>query len=198
MKAKLAAAFWASTALMALPAQAQSVVNTQIDARVGLVAMTYIECAGVDFGLWRVPTRNTGGATFINLTVTANDATGVTIARIFGNSTSVSQDARHPPVAGTCYVFNAETVSSRLRTSIFQNNAMSMGGLPLYGLSSPSIQALVVADLALGGNGVAIDATGNGTFRVVGELTIPQNIVAANYGGYQTQGEGKVSVTDGL
>jgi hypothetical protein len=186
------------TILNALPAHAQLTVNTAVNARVGLARLTYIECEGVDFGLWRVPTRNTGGATFINLTVSANDVTGVTTASPSGNAISVSQDSGHPPRAGICRVFNVETVSSTLRTSIWQNVAMHMGGLPLYGHPAPTIQALVVADLALGGAGVAIDAMGDGSFRVVGTLTIPETIVAANYGGYQTTGEAMVSVTDGL
>jgi hypothetical protein len=33
---------------------------------------------------------------------------------------------------------------------------------------------------------VLVDSSGNGAFRVTGTLEIPQTIVAANYGGYQT------------
>jgi len=192
------AAFSLASILHVLPAHAQQVVRTSLDARVGLARLTHIECHGVDFGLWRVPTRNTGGATLITLTVSANDVTGTTIVSPTGNTTSVSQDSRYPAQAGTCYVRDAATVSSTLRTSIWQNVAMHMGGLPIYGKSSPTIQALVVADLALGGTGVAIDASGTGTFRVVGTFTIPETIVQGNYGGYHTTGEGMVSVTDAL
>jgi len=198
MRVKLTAAFLVAAILTALPAHAQFTVNTSVDARAGMARLTFVQCEGVDFGLWRIPTRNTGGATFINLTVTANDATGATVATVTGNTTSVSQDSRYPATAGICRVYNAETVSATLRTSIWQNVAMHMGGLPIYGQPAPTIQALVVADLALGGVGVAIDAVGDGAFRVVGTLTIPETIVAGNFGGYQTTGEGMVSVTDGL
>jgi hypothetical protein len=48
---------------------------------------------------------------------------------------------------------------------------------------------------------VAVDAQGDGAFRVVGVLTIPETIVLANYGGYQTGtgttvGGATVSFTD--
>jgi hypothetical protein len=48
---------------------------------------------------------------------------------------------------------------------------------------------------------VLVDGSGNGAFRVVGVLTIPEPIVVGNYGGYQTGtgttvGGATVSFTD--
>jgi hypothetical protein len=75
---------------------------------------------------------------------------------------------------------------------------MEMGGLNLYGKASPTVQAVVVADLALADNARVLVSAGAGSFRVVGTLTIPETIVAGNHGGYQTKGEGMITVTDAL
>jgi hypothetical protein len=75
---------------------------------------------------------------------------------------------------------------------------MEMGGLNLYGNPSPPVQAVVFCDLALVDNVRVPVTAGIGTFRVVGTLTIPEIIVIGNHGGYQTKGEGMITVTDAL
>ena len=200
MKVKPTAAFLVASALMALPSQAQttSPLNAFVDATVGLQPLYSLDCHGVDFGLWYVPLRSSGGATFITLTVDANNATGATTGTATGNTTLVSLESRYPPKAGTCYITGSSTLSISLRPSISQNVAMEMGGLNLYGKASPTVQAVVVADLALADNARVLVSAGAGSFRVVGTLTIPETIVAGNHGGYQTKGEGMITVTDAL
>jgi hypothetical protein len=56
----------------------------------------------------------------------------------------------------------------------------------------------MLADLALVDSARIPVTAGTGSFRVVGTLTIPEIIVSGNYGGYQTQGEGMITVTDAL
>ena len=200
LKIKSVAAFLIATVLVALPAQAQttSPLNAFVDATAGLQPLYSLDCHGVDFGLWYVPLRSSGGVTFITLTVDANNATGATTGTATGNTTLVGLESRYPPKAGTCYITGSSTLSISLRPSISQNVAMEMGGLNLYGKASPTVQAVVVADLALADNARVLVSAGAGSFRVVGTLTIPETIVAGNHGGYQTKGEGMITVTDAL
>lgn len=200
MKAKLAAAFLVCTALLALPAHAQttSTVSARVNATAGLSPLFALDCHGVDFGSWFVPLRNTGGQTFITLTVDVNNASGATTGTATGNTARVSLETRYPPKAGTCTVTGSESLSLSLKASIAQNVAMTMGGLNLYGRPSPSLQAVMLADLALVDSARIPVTAGTGSFRVVGTLTIPEVIVSGNYGGYQTQGEGMITVTDAL
>lgn len=200
MKVKWAAAFWVSTALMALPAHAQTAntVNASVNATAGLQPIFKLDCHGVDFGSWYVPLRTTGGQTFITLTVATNDHTGATTGTASGNTNLVSLESKYPPKAGTCYITGSESVPLSLKASIAQNVAMTMGGLNLYGRPSPSLQAAVLCDLALVDNARVPVTAGIGSFRIVGTLTIPETIVIGNHGGYQTQGEGLITVTDAL
>lgn len=198
VKAKLAVAFWVFTALIALPAQAQTTVpiNASVDTRAGLVPLYSLDCHGVDFGLWYVPIRSSGGKTFITLTVSANNAAGATTGTASGNIAEVSLYSGYPPKAGTCYILGSPSVSLSLKTSIAQNVAMEMGGLNLYTGRIPTIQAEVIADLALTDDARVPVTNGAGSFRVVGVLTIPETIVLGNHGGYQTKGEGRIIVSD--
>jgi len=200
MKAKLAAASLVCTALVALPAQAQTprTVNASVNATAGLSPLFALDCHGVDFGSWYVPLRRTGGQTFITLTVDVNNASGATTGTPGGNAARVSLESRYPPKAGTCYITGSESVPLSLKASIAQNVAMEMGGLNLYGNPSPAVQAVVFCDLALVDDARVPVTAGRGSFRVVGTLTIPEIIVIGNHGGYQTKGEGMITVTDAL
>jgi hypothetical protein len=200
MKAKLAVAFWVSTALMALPAKAQTTntVNASVNATAGIERLFELDCHGVDFGSWYVPLRRTGGQTFITLSVDVNDQTGATTGTVSGNTNLVSLESRYPPKAGTCYITGSESVPLSLKTSISQNLALTMGGLNLYGKPSPSVPAVMLCDLALVDNARVPVTAGRGSFRVVGTLTIPETIVIGNHGGYQTQNHAYINVSDAL
>ena len=119
--------------------------------------------------------------------VSANTAAGVSTGTASGNTTNVALDSGYlPPSAATCTVLGARPVSSTLPTAISGNTGLSFIASNHETLPTPSSLAALTANLALAGSGVAVDALGGGAFRVVGVLTIPEPIVAANYGGYQT------------
>ena len=197
MKAALLAA--TLTALSALPAQAQQVVTASVNARAGLAPLTSVTCDDVNFGVWRVPVRSTGGTSIVTLTVSANTAAGVTTAAVTGNTSNVAVAGGYiVPTAATCVVSGATNISTTLPTAISNNIGLSFGSSTHESLRVPPTLATLSANLSLAGTGVAVDATGAGAFRVVGELTIPQAILAANYGGYRTSTAATVSVTDAL
>ena len=207
MKMKMNAALLAAvfTAFVALPAQAQSTsttISTSVNARAGLSPILSVTCDAVNFGVWRVPIRNSGGTTAITLTVSANDATGVSSGTASGNTINVALDTGYLlPSAATCNVYGSRPVGTTLTTAITGNTTLRFIASNHESLPTPSVMADLTANLALAAPGVAVDANGNGAFRVVGVLTIPQPIVAGNYGGYQTGtgttvGGATVSFTD--
>lgn len=200
MKAKLAAAFLVCTALVAMPALAQTTntINASVNATAGLMPILELDCHGVDFGSWFVPVRSSGGETYITLTVDVNNSTGTTTGTPTGNTNLVSLESRYPPKAGTCYITGSESHPLSLKASISNNLALTMGGLNLYGRPSPSVQALLLCDLALVDNARIPVIAGSGSFRVVGVLKIPETIIIGNHGGYQTQNHAYVTVTDAL
>jgi len=199
MNGKLVAALLAASTLAAMPAQAQQVVTASVNARAGLAALTAVTCDDVNFGVWRVPTRTTGGSTLITLTVSANNASGTTSAAVTGNSTNVGTASGYiAATAATCTVTGATNVSATLPTAITNNVGLAFTSSTHETLTAPTTLSALTATLTLGGTGVVIDSTGSGSFRVVGVLTIPQAIVSANYGGYRTSTSATVSVTDSV
>lgn len=204
--ALLAATF---TAFVALPAQAQitNTVTASVNARAGLAPLLAVTCDPVNFGVWRVPVRgiNSGGTTLITLTVSANNALGVTTYTPTGNLTNVSlAPGYNLPEAGTCRVTGAVKINSSLPVGITGNTNLPFIASNHELLPTPSLLADLRANLTLAGTQVNIDGFGAGSFRVTGVLTIPEPIVSGNYGGYQTGtginngGGATVSVTDTL
>ncbi len=197
MNGKLVAALLAASTLAAMPAQAQQVVTASVNARAGLAPLTAVTCDDVNFGVWRVPTRTTGGSTLITLTVSANNAAGTTTSTVSGNSTNVGLASGYiAPTAATCTVSGATNVSSTLPTAITNNVGLAFTSSTHESLRVPTTLSLLSATLDLAGTGVVIDSAGAGSFRVVGVMTIPQQIISANYGGYRTEASATVSVTD--
>jgi hypothetical protein len=185
------------TALTALPAQAQQVVTASVNARAGLAPLTAISCDDVNFGVWRMPSRTTGGSTVITLTVSANNASGTTTATVTGNNTNVAvASGYNASLAATCAVTGATTVSATLPTTITNNVGLAFISSNHENLATPSVLSAMVATLTLGGTGVVIDSAGSGSFRVVGVLTVPQAVTTTNYGGYKTSTSATVSMTD--
>lgn len=188
MKTKLLAAAL-STALLsgALQAHANDTVSANVNAVAGISPVLSLTCNNVNFGVWRVPVRSSGGSTTVTLSVSANNSAGATTAATGGNTTGVAiASGYNVPNAATCTVNGSNNPSQTIQTSIANNTGLIFGTSNHNNLSNPQQTASLSADLTLGGAGVQIGSTGSGTFRVTGVLTIPQTIVAENYGGYST------------
>lgn len=177
-----------ATAVTAMPAQAQDTVSATVNAIAGLSPVLSLTCTDVNFGVWRVPVRSAGGTTTVTLAVSANNSSGATTATTGGNTTGVAVASGYQvPNAATCTVNGSNNPSSTIRTAISNNTGLKFGTSAHNNLNNPASAAALSADLSLGGTGVAIGQTGSGTFRVTGVLTIPQNIIVDNYGGYSTR-----------
>ncbi len=200
MNRKIIAVLLAATTLAATPAHAAAdSVVASVDATAGLSPVLSMTCDSVNFGVWRIPTRTTGGTTTITLTVSSNTAAGTTTATPGGNTTGAGLAAGYlPPLAATCTVSGSNNLSSTIQTSIAGATNLSFGPSAHNTLSVPAALASMRANLALAGTGVVINGSGTGTFRVVGVLTVPETIVAANYGGYRTEDAAQVLASDTL
>jgi hypothetical protein len=194
-------------AVAANQAVANDTVSATVNAKAGLSPVLSLTCSDVNFGVWRVPVRSAGGTTTISLDVSANTSAGATTPTVGGNTTNVAAASGYEvPEASICTVNGSNNVSSTIQTTIANNTGLSFGPSTHNNLKNPNTAAALTADLALKGAGVAIGATGSGTFRVIGVLTIPETIAEVNYGGYSTRsggndGEGNaatVTVTDAL
>lgn len=188
MKKKFLIFASAATAMIAVPAQAQDTVTANVNAVAGISPVLSLTCNDVNFGVWRVPVRSSGGTTTVTLTVSANNSSGSTTATSGGNTTGVAlASGYNVPNAATCTVNGSNNASQTIRSAISSNTGLIFGSSNHNNLNNPSQVAALSADLTLGGTGVVIGSTGSGTFRVTGVLTIPQAITADNYGGYSTR-----------
>lgn len=188
MKTKFLALALVSAAMIAVPAQAQDTVSANVNAVAGISPVLSLTCNDVNFGVWRVPVRSSGGTTAITLTVSANNSSGSTTATSGGNTTGVAlASGYNVPNAATCTVNGSNNASQTIQSAISSNTGLKFGSSNHNNLNNPSQVAALTADLTLGGTGVVIGSTGAGTFRVTGVLTIPQTIAADNYGGYSTR-----------
>ncbi len=200
MNGKLIAVLLAASTLAATPAHAAAdSVVASVDATAGLSPVLSMTCDSVNFGVWRIPTRSTGGTTTITLTVSSNTAAGTTTATPGGNTTGAGLAAGYlPPLAATCTVSGSNNLSSTIQTAITGATNLPFGPSAHNTLSVPATLASMRANLALAGTGVAINGSGTGTFRVVGVLTVPETIVSGNYGGYRTEDAAQVLASDTL
>lgn len=205
-KAVLAAAIAATMIGAPSAASAQDSREATVQARAGIVPVLNLVCTPVNFGVWRMPIRSTGGTTTVTLTVASGDqATALTTATATGNVASVALASGYQaPDAARCTVSGATKLNQTIQTSIRDNTNLLFGASTHDNLMNPGTPASLLANLSLATTGVAIDNNGTGVFRVAGVLTLPQTIAQANYGGYSTQGapEGPtaatVTVTDAL
>ncbi len=194
-----AAVAMGTLAVISMQAQGADAGSASVNAIAGLAPVVIVSCTDVNFGVWRIPNRTSGGATTVSLTVNGNTAAAATTATAAGNTTRVSLASGFvAPTAATCSVSGIMNQLATVQTSIASNTGLGFTSSNHEGLDTPISLASLSANLALGGTGVYIDTNGEGTFRVTGVLTIPTVINANHYGGYKTTGinAARVTVTD--
>ena len=187
--------------IFSVQAKAADSGTASVNATAGLAPVVIVSCTDVNFGVWRIPNRTTGGATTVTLTVSGNTAGATTTATAGGNTTRVALASGYvAPTAATCAVSGIMTQLSTVQTAISSNTGLGFTTSTQEGLDAPVTLAALSANLALGGTGVYIDTNGEGAFRVTGVLTIPTVINANHYGGYKTTGvnAARVTVTDAI
>lgn len=189
----------ALTALAANGARAET-ASDSVDATAGLQPALELSCTDVSFGVWRVPVRASGSGTTTITLDASNDS--VTPG---GNTTRVAQsqsDASWAHSRGTCTLSGslaneetsaAITITGNTNMAFTGANAAASG---YVGLAAPTTAAALTATLSVPPN-VTISG-GAASFHVGGVLTIPQAIVADNYGGYKTSAAADITVDDGV
>ena len=187
-------------AVISMQAQAVDTGTATVNATAGLAPVVVVSCTDVNFGVWRIPNRSSGGqTTVITLTTAANTAGAVTTATATGDTTSVALATGYlAPVAATCSVSGIMNKAATVQTAISANTSLTFAPSTHESLADPTALAALSAELTLAGTGVAIDGNGSGAFRVTGVLTIPAAITGNNYGGYKTSvgNAATVTVTD--
>ena len=188
----------ASSLLIATAAWAEQASDT-VDATAGLQPALELSCTDVSFGVWRVPLRDSGGTTTITLD---RDNDTVTPG---GNTTRVAQstsDVSWSHSRGVCTLSGSTAADDTSATiSIQDSTDMAFGAADstatgYTGLDAATAAATLTATLNAPES--ATITSGATTFYVGGLLTIPQTIVADNYGGYKTNTSATVSADDGV
>lgn len=183
-------------AVISMQAQAVDTGTATVNATAGLAPVVIVSCTDVNFGVWRIPNRASGGVTTVTLTAATNTAGAATAAVAGGNITRVALASGFlAPSAATCSVSGLMNQLTSVTTAISANNNLGFTSSSHEGLDIPITLASLSANLSLAGTGVYIDANGLGAFRVNGVLTIPSVINGNHYGGYKTNGVNAATVT---
>ena len=169
--------------------------TANIDATAGLQPVLSMTCTPVKFGVWRIPTRTSGGTTLITLPNTSDTATssGNTAGGVAMSSTAAFQSAR-----GVCTMVGSTAPDATAMTIAMTTSATSMAsdGASVYtGLGAPTTAVTGLSTILNSPSTSAIISSGT-TFHVGGILTIPQTIVSANYGAYKTSTPVVITVDD--
>lgn len=186
----------ALTSLIATSAMAESASDT-VDATAGLQPALELSCTDVSFGVWRVPIRTSGGVTTITLDRdTDNVATSGNTARVAQSNS----DASWAHSRGECTLSGSTAVDETAADiTISDNTDMPFVASPAantgyIGLDAATTAATLTCSLDV--PATATITSGSATFYVGGVLTIPQAIVADNYGGYKTSTPATITAND--
>lgn len=186
----LASAVWIASGV-----QAQQIVSTSVNAVAGLAPVMALTCTDVNFGVWTVPAGDRGGVTTLSMTVNSPDSSGAVESIVVGGVPTVAQI--YPDTAGRCVVQGAW---NSLTAAISNNSGMAFGTsnhiVALGSVKVPTVaNTSMTANLVLSTLTPSVNASNEAFFYVVGDLTIPNNLIAANYGGYRANVSATVSVT---
>ncbi len=154
-----------------------------------------LTCTDVNFGVWTVPSGDRGGDTTLTISVNAADSAVAVESIAVGGVTNVAQI--YPDNAGRCVVQGAWNT---LTAAINSNTGMAFGTsnhiVALGSVKVPTVtNTSVAADLTLSTTSPSVNANSEAFFYVVGTLTIPNNLITGNYGGYRANTPATVSVT---
>lgn len=183
-----------SGALLSGQASAQSSSDT-VDAYAGIAPTLELTCSDVNFGVWRLGTGARGGATIVTLPSNGNAAThsGGTAAL----STSNSHQA---PVRSTCQLKGSgapDTTAATVTLTDNLNMAFVGTGSNNFAVTLPAPKAAAALTANLTASTLAPVISGGSTqVYIGGELTIPDNVVADNYGSYKTTAPLTVALED--
>lgn len=185
---------------------AAETASDTIEVYAGLAPVLELTCSDVKFGVWRVPTRTEGGVTTITLSDDNTTAVATNTTNVALSSAEIAQ-----PAAGSC-AFTGSAVATgetAMGVSMAATEATTGAGTLTAGTLIAAANN-VYADINGASAGAAleftlnfptttaVDSNGAGSFKIAGVLTIPETIVADNYGGYKQNGTITVTIDDGV
>lgn len=190
-------------------AWAQSETDSDIvDTYIGIESPFRVICTSVNFGVWFVPLGDRGGDSVVNLFVpsgTTNTDTNVTgggSARL----AAIEDKGYDSPLAGVCNVRGSlASNTSEITISFEDTSNQNISMVPsahifAQDLAAAETGATMVANLtAPEADRTNVRITnGEAVFRVVGTLSIPNNITRDNYGAYRGATNATIIVDDGV
>jgi len=200
---------WATLLLVAAPFAAKAdTASSTVDSWVGLESPFRVICTSVNFGVWFVPPGNRGGITTLSLDIaTGTTDTVVTVSGTGSDRLAVIADRGYDsPLAGVCNVKGTLADNGASLTISFASDSnIDMELEPFMhifatGLAAAPEGATLKVTLRTPETGRAsVQVTGGeAVFRVVGDLTIPNNISRENYGAYKAIQPATIIVSDGV
>ncbi|MEL4204261.1 hypothetical protein P0W48_13005 [Plesiomonas shigelloides] len=183
-----------SSALLSGQASAQTSSDT-VDAYAGIAPTLELTCSDVNFGVWRMGTGARGGATIVTLPSNGTSATST------GGTAALSNANSHQaPVRSTCQLKGSGAPNGTAATvTLKDNTSMTFTGTSSNNfavtLPAPGTAAALTANLTAFTLAPVISGGATQVY-IGGELTIPDNIVEANYGSYKTSAPLTVTLED--
>lgn len=189
----LGLSLWATTP--PLDAAAETAIDESVNATVGIHPMVSLECTSVNFGVWRSPPRNSGGATRIMLDVDYPDSE----PRIFMNThmARASDHSSWAPAFGICTLTQSRAPDHSSATITISNDRwlkITPDGDTFQNIANGRSGYGILVDVYVPSMVTIIN--GSATFRVGGGMTIPQRIEEGDYGGYRTTVRPIITVDD--
>ena len=157
-----------------------------VDVYAGLAPVMELSCEDVNFGVWRVPTGDRTGANTVTLSF--DDSTAVTGT---GTSTNIALSGNWlAPQAGSCTVTGSSAIDDTVGQVAISSATGSFVGNSGSGFEAEEIAEAVTPvaafTYALVNTAPAAMADGATSFTLHGTMEIPDSLIAANYGGYQS------------
>jgi hypothetical protein len=170
-------------------ASAQSSSAANVNAVAGLLPVLQLVCTDIDFGVWRVQTRDSVQASTVEL----DDKDTTTLG---GQAVGLSKaNTTRQPVAGTCTVSGSQAGNGqKIKVSLASAADLDFDGSNDSDLGRPNAAATMRANFSVP-NTVTVNG-GSGSFKVWGKLTVPARIIRENYGAYVSIAPVQVQVID--
>ncbi|WP_404400525.1 hypothetical protein LG288_11070 [Idiomarina seosinensis] len=179
-----------------------------VDTYVGIESPFRVICTSVNFGVWFVPLGDRGGESVVDLFIQSGTTdTDTQVTGAGGDRLAVIADQGYDsPLAGVCNVRgsladNASTITISFEGTTNQSIQMTPSShIFAQDLAAAGTGAAMVANLTAPEAGrTSVQITdGEAVFRVVGTLTIPNNITRDNYGAYRGATKATIIVDDGI
>jgi hypothetical protein len=164
---------------------AAETATDSVDVYAGLAPVMELSCSDVNFGVWRVPTgTRSGGATTV--TLTSDSTTSITS----GSSSNIALSANYEdPAVSSCTVTGSAAADDTVGQVGFTGGTGSFATNGGTGFNSETLAApsTVVSSFSysLTNTDPVSMSSGATSFKIHGTMSIPDNLVTANYGGYK-------------